>query len=162
MIPSADIFKQNPRFNVINSEHLEMDFNPVLFMRQPVRSSSCRKGHPSPSIVKLISVIKPQDSILKEERYLHDVATALIAISVRSRQQVRSNLFSSVQHAAIADIPSSVTPMHLLKLISLRDLQLFPTDSSAVLEIIQPSNLIVCSLSKCWKLARSAFVTGMQ
>ena len=156
------MFSQRPSFKVVNPVRPEMDFSPVLLTLQSVRSSTSSKRQQSPRIFKLVSVTKAQDSILRHERSPQDVATAVIATLVRSRQQVISSIFNPLQPPTSADIPSLVNPLHLLKLHSLRDLQFFPIEFRPDLEISQPSNRINCRLSYLSKLASREFVRGMQ
>ena len=99
---------------------------PASLMLQSVRSISLRSGQQEPIWSRPFSVIREQDSNRRHSSFLQWSDIADRALSVRRSQHVRSIVLRSLQLDTSSQMPSSFTPWHLLRLISINFLQLRP------------------------------------
>lgn len=129
-----------------------MSFTP----EQSVRSSSSSIKQLDPIWYRPISVTISQDSNFRHARFGQEFAIVEMAASVTKRQQVKSSVVK-LQQPTTCIIPMLVTPIHLLKPSSTKDLQLEPMIWRIKSETRTPSILITLKCFKFFKpLVRGA------
>jgi len=128
-------------------KHNSRDHEPASFTPQSVRSISLRLGQQVAICFIPFSFIKEQDSNRKHSSILQLSAIEWSALLVMRLQHVRLIVFRSLHRATRDEIPSSVTPLHLLSPISTRLLQPSPKAWRRESETPRPSSFNTVKVS---------------
>ena len=140
-------FKITDFFIKDKHRHKCCDHKPASSTPQSVRSISLRLGQQVAIRFSPFSFIKEHDSNRKHSSILQLSAIESSALLVMRLQHVRSIVLRSLHWATRDEIPSSVTPLHLLSPISTNLLQLSPMAWRRESETSRPSSFNIVKVS---------------